>query len=38
MDFIGSQNTPYLSWDFDFQSMISGPLSYRIFQETVPRS
>ena len=35
MDFIRGQNTPYFSW---FKNMIPGPLSYRDFRETGPRS
>ena len=38
MDFIRGQNTLYFSWDFDYQNMISGPLSCRVFRETGPRS
>ena len=36
MDFIRGQNTPYFSWKFEFQNMISGPLTYRVFRETGP--
>ena len=36
MDFIGGQNTPYFSWDFDIhEDMISSPLSYWVFREMV---
>ena len=38
MDFIRVQNTPYISGDFWFQNLISGPLIYRVFQETGPRN
>ena len=39
MDFIRSQqNTPYLSCEFDFKILISGPLGYRVFLETGPRA
>ena len=37
MDFIRGQNTLYSSRDW-FQNMITGPLSYRGFRETGPRS